>query len=96
MSVLVEGISVIIRRDAIERNYPKGWYYFLIVVPNSPLCYDNKIARVGFMTPHGVGDFIQQLEKDGFLFLSNNKAIELAVADQQQGITSDCDWLKFG
>ena len=57
MAVLVEGISVIVRRDAIESKYDGGWDTFVDNVPNATLCADDEIARVGFMGPADVEAF---------------------------------------
>jgi hypothetical protein len=51
MTVLVEAISVIIRRKAIDKNFPGGWDDFVKDVPNQTLCADDKLAQVGFMSP---------------------------------------------
>lgn len=93
--MLVEAISVIVRRDAIESKYQGGWREFVIRVPNSTLCADDKIARVGFMGPSDVESFIQILELEGLRFLEDGKSVDLAVADQQRGLTAECDWLEF-
>ena len=55
MAVLVEAISVIARRSAIESKYQGGWPTFTSDVPNATLCSDEKIARVGFTSPAAVG-----------------------------------------
>jgi len=95
MAVLVEAISVIARRSAIDGKYPGGWPAFLIDVPNRTLCYDDALVRIGFMTPHDVGEYVQRLENNGLTFLVNDKAHDVAVVDQQQGPTTACDWLEF-
>ena len=38
MAVLVEALSVIVRRDAIESRFSGGWPKFLSSIPNSTLC----------------------------------------------------------
>jgi hypothetical protein len=96
VAVLVEGISVIVRRDAIESKYSGGWEAFVADVPNATLCADDEIARVGFMSPTEVEAFIEHLEQGGLMFLDHGKGIHLAVADQQRGLTTECDWLEFG
>ena len=96
MAVLVEGISVIVRMDAVVERFPMSWYGFQQSVPNSTLCCDGEIARVGFMTPEDTEDYVRGLESAGLTFLAGNKAVDLAVADQQFGITTQCDWLQFG
>ncbi len=96
MAVLVEGISVIVRRDAIESRYRGGWDAFVADVPNATLCADDEIARVGFMHPADVEAFIEGLQVEGLHFLEGGKAIDVAVVDQQRGLTTECDWLEFG
>ena len=47
MAVLAEGISVIVRFDAIARLMEDDWAKFVAIVPNQALCCDNELARVG-------------------------------------------------
>lgn len=96
MAVLIEGISVVIRIDVIVNRFPGGWEKFKEIVPNQTLCSDNEIARIGFMSPTDVEVFIKQLQNNGFEFLRSGKAIDIAVADQIKGVTSECSWLEFG
>lgn len=95
MAVLVECISVIVRRDRITEAYAGGWQSFLDDVPNSTLCYDDEVARVGFLGPEKVQGYIKLLEERGLVFLKAGKPIDIAVVDQQQGFTLPCDWLEF-
>jgi hypothetical protein len=96
MAVLVEAISVIVRRDSIDRRFIGGWNAFLKIIPNATLCYEDELARVGFMEPGGVGDFINRLEQSGLVFLENRKAVDIVVCDQFEGPTTACDWIEFG
>ena len=83
MAVLVEAISVIVRRDAIESKYLGGWDAFEKDSPNATLCADEHLARVGFMTPVDVESFIKYLVSYGLVFLDSGKAKDIVVADQQ-------------
>ena len=96
MAVLVEGISVIIRRKAIEEKFPGGWEAFVDDVPNDTLCADDELARVGFMSPADVKAYVRHLEGLGFCCLSQGKSVDLVVADQLQGPAAPCDWGQFG
>ena len=95
MAVLVEGISVVTRRDAIEKKMPGGWARFSSLVPNSTLCFDDELARVGFLDPGAVSAFIAQLESEELTFLAGGQPVDFAVVDQQAGPTTRCDWLEF-
>lgn len=96
MAVLVEAISVIVRAEAILKKFPGGWDAFSAAIPNKTMCSDNEIVRVGFMSPQDVAAFISILEKKGLIFLQDGAAMDLAVADQQRGLTTPCDWLEYG
>jgi hypothetical protein len=95
VAVLVEGISVIVRRGSIDRSFNGGWAGFCSCVPNATLCTDEKLARIGFMDPKAVERFVIHLQRGGLVFLSKGKCADIAVVDQQQGSTEPCDWLEF-
>jgi hypothetical protein len=95
MAVLVEAISVVVRRSAISTKYAGGWSSFAADVPNATLCSDDDISRVGFMNPADVETYIALLRGRGLQFLSDEKFVDIAVVDQQRGPTMACDWLEF-
>jgi hypothetical protein len=95
MAVLVEGISVIVRRDALERKLKGGWPAFVSTVPNGTLCADDYIARIGFMDPSDVKQFVDGLERCGLTFQTKGKAMDIAIVDQLRGLTIECEWLEF-
>jgi hypothetical protein len=95
MAVLVEGISVVVRRDSIGRRFVGGWPAFVSCVPNSTLCTDGKLARVGFLDPTAVEEFIHKLEHSGLTFLDADRCVDIVVVDQQHGTTKRCEWVEF-
>ena len=95
MPVLAEATSVIIRRKAIDEKFSNGWEGFQRIVPNSTLCFDEELVRVGFMSPQDVQVFVAKLQEQGLTFLEDNKAIDIAIVDQQRGLTTECEWLMF-
>ena len=96
MAVLVEGISVVVRRPRIAECYPRGWDEFLADVPNRTLCADPDLARVGFMTPADAKGFVALLGRRGLEFLRDGRALDLCVVDQLKGPTVPCAWLDCG
>jgi hypothetical protein len=85
MAVLCEGISVIVRRDSIDSRFNGGWAAFEELVPNATLCTDGELARVGFMDPDSVQDFISELEIGGLVFDGE----ELRNAAELFGVAED-------
>ena len=95
MAVLVEAISVVVRREAIDRSFAGGWDTFVSLVPNATLCTDGQLARVGLTDPKAVERFVNSLKSHGLVFLSQAKCVDIAVVDQQRGPTEPCEWLEF-
>lgn len=96
MAVLVEALSVVVRRQAIDSVFPGGWAGFVRFVPNRTLCADGELARVGFMSPEDAKRFVDLLEGRGLRFLAEAGAEDLAVVDQLRGPTCRASWLEFG
>ena len=95
MAVLVEGLSVIIRKDAIKRSFRGGWRAFLRTIPNRTFCADEDLVRVGFMIPNDVQTYIDMMKDHGLCFLDQGSPVDIAVVDQLTGPTTKCDWLEF-
>jgi len=95
MSVLIEAISVIIRRDAIEKKVAGGWSRFIEAVPNRTLCADDDLARIGFMNSDDMFAYVHRLEALGLQFVEGRKHVDIAVVDQLKGLNPEwkCDWL---
>ena len=91
MAVLVEAISVVIRKDSLASKYPGGLDGFRSYVPNQTLCEDNSFARIGLMIPQDVRDYIEHLEACGLTYLSHDEPVDIVVVDQIQGMPIDCD-----
>jgi hypothetical protein len=97
MAVLVEALSVVVRKDAVARYLAGGEARFLELVPNRTLCVDDGLYRVGFLSPQETATFTGALQEAGLVFLNEQAvATDLAVVDQQHGPTTDCPWLGFG
>lgn len=96
MAVLVEAISVVVRRARIDELWPGGWNAFAAHCPNQTLCADRDLARIGFMTPSDVERFVDSLRGHGLLFQQGREAIDLVIVDQMRGPTTPCHWVEFG
>jgi hypothetical protein len=95
MAVLVEAISVIVRLDAVKTRFSGGWREFIGCVKNSTLCYDECLARVGFMSPNDADAFVKRIVGGGLTFLRDGQAVDIAIVDQIRGPIMPVDWLEF-
>jgi len=95
MSVLVEAISVIVKKRALEERFPGGSDGFVTNVPNQTYCDDGNLVRVGFMAPQDVQDFIGQLEACGLVYLQDGRPEDIVVVDQLRGPMVECEWVQL-
>jgi hypothetical protein len=95
MPVLIEAISVVVKKRAIEERFPGGVPGFVSQVPNQTYCDDGNLVRVGFMSPPDVQDFVGHLEACGLVYLNNGCPEDIVVVDQLQGPIVKCGWLLF-
>ncbi len=96
MTVLVEGVSVIIKLEAINRIIPEGWEGFRQYVPNFAWCKDDKLVRLGFLDGDEAKEFATKLESLNLVYQGSEGAQDFALVDQIYGVTSRCNWLEYG
>ncbi len=96
MALLVEGVSVIVRRLDIDARYPGGWAGYIDDCPNATLCADAHIARIGFMAPADARLFIGRLGDHGFVVGRDPAGCEVAVVGHIGGILQAAEWLEVG
>jgi len=94
MAVLVEGHTVIVRRDAIARLQKGGWTEFEKRLARLTHCYDDDIVAVMFTMPWDIDAFTKGLMRDGYVMHRDNKFIDFAYVDQIRGLMLACDWLE--
>jgi hypothetical protein len=96
MAVLIEGLSVVIRHDAIAQKYRGGMSAFLSGVPNETYCADGELSRVGFMAPADVKAYVEGLEANGLRYDDGKgAAVNVVVVDQRTGFRAACSWAGF-
>lgn len=96
MAVLIEGLCVVVKVNAIATKHAGGTKAFTAEVPNALLCADGELARVGFMTPDDARKYVEHLERRGLKYLENRNAVDIVVVDQRTGPVVACDWVMFG
>jgi hypothetical protein len=95
MAVLVEGVSVVVRRAAIELRYSGGADAFVEAAAGPAFCADDELACVGFLATADAEAFCEALAEAGLSFGDDGTAADVAVVDQFEGVVTDTDWLEF-
>lgn len=96
MTVLVEGVSVIIKLEAIERIISDGFEGFRQHIPNFSWCKDDKIIRLGFLDGDEAKEFVKTLESLNLVYQGSEGAQDFVIVDQIYGVTTPCNWLECG
>jgi hypothetical protein len=94
MSVLVEALTVIIRRERLTAIHPHAVDHFFTNAPNATARGDSYLVAVGFMNPDDARIYVRTLEQEaGFRHLENGECVDIAVVCQIRGPTAPCIWL---
>jgi hypothetical protein len=95
MAILIEGISVVVRRDAIKERFAGGWDRFLEQSPPRPICYDDEVVGIVFLNPIETESYVSYLEEQFLIFVESGMSVDIAVVDQLRGVVIECPWLRF-
>ena len=93
MAVLVEGLSVVVRNDALLRKFHGGPRRFQEGLQDESICFDNDLTCIHLRSPDEVERFIGWCESMGLTFALGGKAADIVVLDQRQGPTLQCNWI---
>ena len=74
MAVLVEGLSVVVRNDALLRKFHGGPRRFQEGLQDESICFDNDLTCIHLRSPDEVERFIGWCESMGLTFALGGKA----------------------
>ena len=94
MAALIEGISAVIRIDAITAWDPGGWKVFNANAPSASCCRDGELARVGFKASWNTKAFLEALERLGLNSTVDGMAHDTVAGDRLQGSATVCVWIE--
>ena len=98
MAVFCDFISIIIRRDSIDKYFPGGWTRFVLELPNYSMATDGEVVRVGFMNPTDTLIYLDFLKGEGLQYRqsSTREIDDIADLDRFNGHYEKRQWLDFG
>jgi len=95
MSVLIEGICVLVKRATIEEKYHGGVAQYAGDCPSSLYCADEHLTAVGFQVLDDVYRWIRRLEIQNLVFIQKGVYRDIAVVEKFRGPCRKCAWLDF-
>jgi len=92
MAVLVEMISVVIRKESIEQKISLNKYLNLMeYIVNHPSCMDDDLLCIHMNSPVMTSEFVDFSQQCNL-----NWGKDFIIVDQNDGPTTECDWIQFG
>lgn len=100
MSVLVEALSVIVARSALDSKLPGGADAYLAAAraPESPARFavtDEELTSVSFLTPEEATRFIETLVEQGLVESEEGGTGDIAFVDQHYGPSVETPWIEW-
>jgi hypothetical protein len=96
MAVLVEGVCLLLRCEAVEKRYPGGVAALAEACTAEAVCADDDLMALTFEDSDAAEDYLAELEQLGFRHLYNDMAVDAVLADPHLGPVSPCGWAEYG
>lgn len=97
MAVIIEAITVVVRRDAARRVFAGNDAPLAALAPNPSGRQDEHLYAVGFMNQLDAEAFIRRaLEPRGLTWTQGDQAVDLTLVDQFTGLFHYTPWLEVG
>ena len=100
MSVLVEALSVVVRRVTLDINYPGGSDAYIKAATAEDsrarlACADDELTSVSFLSPNDAARWMESLAAFDIVHMGDGACLQIACVDQQVGPTIPCDWIEW-
>ena len=95
MSVLIEGICVVVRKTTIEEKYRGGVAQYAEDCPNRMYSADEHLTAVWFQILDDAYRWIRRLEIQNLVFIQKGVYKDIAVVEKLRGPCRRCAWLDF-
>lgn len=96
MAVLVEGVCLLLRCEAVAQHYPGGVSALASECPAEAVCADDDLMALTFDDSDAAEGYLDELEGYGLRHLANDFAVDAVLADPHLGPVSPCGWAEYG
>jgi len=95
MAVLVEGVCLLLRCDAVSAHYPGGVPALAAECTAVLVCADEDLMALTFDDSDAAEDYLAELEQYGLRYLVQDMAADAVLADPHIGPVSPCGWVDY-
>jgi len=90
MSVLIEGVSVVVRKTTIEAKYRGGLARYAADCPGRRYCADEHLTAVAFSVLDDAYRWVRRLEIHDLVFIRKGAFVDTAMVEKLRGPTRKC------
>lgn len=101
MSVLIEALTLVVRKEQLDMRYPGGSTAFLEATlrlespPRFVCCGDSHLVNLSFSDPDHLEPAAELLREQGFIDVDDGVVVDMAYVDQRYGPSMPCSWLEW-
>lgn len=96
MAVLIEGVCLLLRCDAVARHYPGGVAALARESVAEAVCADEDLLALTFDDSDAAEDYLAELEQYGLRYIVDDMARDAVLADPHVGPVAPCGWVEYG
>ncbi len=95
MPILIEDMTVVVRREILDRKWPGGANAFLEIIPNASRCDDGALVGASFDKFGDANRLLGQLQDAGFEVCTRGEWRDAAMVLQRSLPERWCAWLEL-
>jgi hypothetical protein len=99
MSVIIEGLALVVQRHALESRFPGGLRAFIHRAARADtlrfLCMDHDLVAISFTNRDAAGDAAVDLVRSGLCMPDPLADGDFVMVEELTGAVADCAWLQW-
>jgi hypothetical protein len=100
MSILIESLTVVVRRVTLDATWPGGTDAYLAAALSGDsrallACADDKLTAVSFARPESSDTLLDRLDDLGIVYVDDRRCVDIVCIDHAAGPLTRCDWIEW-
>jgi len=100
MSILIESLTVVVRRGTLDATWPGGTDAYLADAFSRGsrallACADDELTAISFASPESADALLDRLDDLGVVYVDDGHCIDMVCIDHIEGPLARCDWIEW-